>query len=113
MRHNDAQAIAYKTLRYIHDARMKGKAPTLARLRELTGNPDARFLAGVIGDLLRHDYLTGATVGEYYDGVEITIDRADVTIEGCAYMNDGSAMVTAARFLGVAFEAALEAALSL
>lgn len=113
MRRNDARVTVYKMLRYIHDARMKGKPVTLAGLDEVAGNPDRRFLAGVLNDLLRHDYISGVAVRRYYDGLEIDVSDADVNIDGCAYMNGSGAMAAAARFLGTAFEAALETVLSL
>ena len=113
MKSTDSQVIAYKTLRYIHEANRTGVTPSLADLQKLADDPNERFLAGIIGELIELGYLRGATVKQYYDGVEIDIAEARVSIDGCEYMNNAAPMRSALTFLGHAFEKALEVALAL
>ena len=79
----------------------------------MADNPNERFLAGIIGELIDLGYLRGATVKQYYDGVEIEITEARVSIDGCEYMNNAAPMKSALAFLGHAFERALEMVLVL
>lgn len=116
MSYDDYWVVAYKVLSYLYACMRAGKRVDVSRMRELSGVNEAYF-----GQVVRGLQDKGLVSGFHFDGLSGVIidspssayaDEPAVTMDGAAYVRENSRMVQAGRFLGHAFEVALEAAVA-
>lgn len=109
---DDFEVIAFKVLSYAYACIKAGVVPSWAKAEEVAGcNPV--YFAAIIGSLSDSGYIRTVKVFSDMNGEPLDFsDELTITIQGTDYLRENSRMQKVAKFLGKAFEKALEIAVS-